>query len=88
MPTVDDLSETAQIAHRAFLDMSQSKAAHFDFLVALEAKYKLGGAPGDDENRELARLLALHDKNVQAFKAAMSAVTDSDEKQILFQLFS
>lgn len=88
MPAIDDLSESAKTAHRAFLDMSQSKTAHFDFLVALETKYKLGGAPGVDENRELARLLSVHDKNVQAFKAALAVVTDSEEKRLLLQLFS
>jgi len=88
MPAIDDLSESAKTAHRAFLDMSQSKTAHFDFLVALETKYKLGGAPSDEENRALARLLDQHDKNVRAFKAALSAVTDSDEKQRLLKRFS
>jgi len=88
MPSVDDLSEDAKIAYQAFLDMSNSKAAHFDCLVAIENKYKSGGAPGIAENQELERLLAYHDKNVQAFKAAMAAVTDSDEKQALYQLFS
>jgi len=88
MPSVDDLSEDAKIAYQAFLDMSNSKAAHFTCLVAIENKYKLGGAPGIAENLELERLLAHHDKNVQAFKAAMTAVTDSDEKQALYQLFS
>ncbi len=88
MPTIDDLSKSAQIAYRAFLDMGESKAAHFNYLVELEEKYKLGGTPGVVENRQLAELLTRHDKNVQAFKTAMSAVTDSEEKQILFQLFS
>ncbi|WP_260292443.1 hypothetical protein [Sedimenticola hydrogenitrophicus] len=88
MPSVDELSEAAKIAYRAFLDMSNSKIAHFDYLVAIETKYKLGGAPSVSENLELERLLANHDKNVQAFTTAMAAVTDSDEKQTLFQLFS
>jgi hypothetical protein len=88
MPSVDELSEEANIAYRAFLDMSNSKIAHFDYLVAIETKYKLGGAPSVSENLELERLLANHDKNVQAFTTAMAAVTDSDERQTLFQLFS
>lgn len=88
MSALDDLSEPARLAHRAFRDMSQSKTAHFDCLVDLENKYKLGGAPSDAEKRLLAGLLEQHDKNVQAFKAALSAVTDRDEKQILFKLFS
>jgi hypothetical protein len=36
----------------------------------------------------MERLLANHDKNVLAFKTAMAAVTDSDEKQILIELMS
>lgn len=88
MSSVDNLSEEAKIAYRAFLDMVHSKAAHFDYLVAIENRYKLGGAPSISENQELEHLLTSHDKNVQAFKTAMSGVTDSDEKQTLFQLFS
>lgn len=88
MSSIDDLSEDAKIAYRAFLDMSDSKVAHFDYLVAIETKYKLGGAPSASENSELERLLANHDKNVRAFKAAMAAVTDCDEKQALVKLFS
>lgn len=88
MPSVDELSEEAKIAYQAFLDMSKSKSAHFDYLVALETKYQLGGAPSTSEKLELEQLLANHDRNVQAFKAAMAAVTDTNEKQTLFQLFS
>jgi hypothetical protein len=33
-------------------------------------------------------LLANHDKNVLAFKTAMAAVTDRDEKKTLVQLMS
>jgi len=36
----------------------------------------------------LEKLLANHDKNVLAFKTAMDAVTDSDEKITLIQLIS
>ncbi len=88
MQSIDALSETGKIAYQAFLDMSKSKAAHFDYLVAIEEKYKTGGAPSTDENSELERLLAHHDKNVLAFRTAMDAVTDGDERETLFQLFS
>ena len=88
MQSVDDLSAEAKIAYQAFLDMSNSKTAHFNCLEAIETKYKSGGVPSISENRELERLLANHDKNVLAFKTAMAAVTDSDEKQTLFQLMS
>lgn len=89
MPSVDDLTtEEARQAYQAFVDMKRSKAAHFNYLVAIEEKYKPGGAASAAENRELERLLVFHDKNVQAFKAAMSAVTDSGQLQILLRLFS
>lgn len=88
MQSVDDLSEAAKLAFQAFLDMSNSKAAHFSCLEAIEARYKSGGVPGIAENLELEKLLSMHDKNVLAFKTAMLAVTDDDEKQTLIQLIS
>ena len=88
MQSIDGLSKEAKIAYQAFLDMSDSKAAHFNCLQAIENKYKSGGVPGIAENLELEKLLASHDKNVMAFKTAMAAVTDSDEKNILVQLMS
>ena len=88
MQSVDGLSEEAKIAYQAFLDMSNSKTAHFDCLEAIQAKYESGGAPSIVENLELENLLANHDKNVLAFKTAMAAVTDSDEKKTLVQLMS
>ena len=87
MNTVDDLSETAQIAYRAFLDMRDSKSAHFSHLEAIENKYQSGGAPSVAENLQLEKLLAEHDKNVQAFQAAMAAVK-KEEQKILVQLMS
>ncbi len=68
--------------------MSDSKAAHFSCLAAIEAKYESGGAPSLAENLELEKLLASHDQNVLAFKTAMAAVTDSDELNTLIQLMS
>jgi len=88
MQSVDDLSEKAKIAYQAFLDMSNSKAAHFGCLEEIETKYESGGVPSIAENLELEKLLANHDKNVLAFKTAMDAVTNSDEKIILLQLIS
>ena len=88
MQSVDGLSEEAKIAYRAFLDMSNSKAAHFNCLEAIETIYESGGVPRIAENLELKNLLANHDKNVLAFKTAMAAVTDSDEKKALVQLMS
>ena len=88
MQSVDNLSVAAKIAYQAFLDMSNSKTAHFYRLEAIEAKYKSGGVPSIAENLELERLLANHDKNVLAFKTALTAVTDSDEKQTLIELMS
>ena len=88
MPSVDGLSEEAKIAYQAFLDMSNSKAAHFSCLEAIESVYESGGVPSITENLELEKLLANHDKNVLAFKTAMDAVTDRDEKKTLIQLIS
>ncbi|MCZ6669279.1 MAG: hypothetical protein O6932_11500 [Gammaproteobacteria bacterium] len=88
MQSVDGLSEQAKIAYQAFLDMSNSKTAHFNCLEAIETIYESGGVPGVAENLELEKLLANHDKNVLAFTTAMAAVTDSDEKMALVQLMS
>ena len=88
MPSIDGLSEEAKIAYQAFLDMSNSKAAHFNCLEAIETIYESGGVPSIAENLELEKLLANHDKNVLAFTTAMAAVTDSDEKKSLIQLIS
>ncbi len=88
MQSVDGLSEEAKIAYQAFLDMSNSKAAHFNCLEAIETKYESGGVPSLAENLELKKLLASHDKNVLAFKTAMDALTDSEEKITLIQLIS
>lgn len=88
MQSVDDLSEAAKIAYQAFRDMSDSKTAHFNRLQAIDALYESGGVPSIEENRELEKLLANHDKNVLAFRTALLAVTDSDEKLTLIQLMS
>ena len=88
MQIPDGLSEQAKIAYQAFLDMKQSKAAHFNCLEAIDSKYEAGGAPSIAENLELEKLLATHDKNVLAFKTAMAAVTDDAERQALLDLMS
>ena len=85
MKTTDNLSDEAKIAYQAFLDMSHSKSAHFNCLTTLQSKYESGGAPSDAEKQELEKLLADHDKNVMAFKTAMTAVTDMNEQQILVE---
>ena len=88
MQSIDGLSEEAKIAYQAFLDMGNSKAAHFNCLEAIETIYESGGVPSIAENLELKKLLAYHDKNVLAFKTAMDAVTNSDEKKTVIQLIS
>ena len=88
MKSLDSLSEEAKIAYQSFRDMSNSKSAHFYCLEAIETIYESGGVPSLAENLELKKLLANHDKNVLAFKTAMAAVTDSDEKITLIQLMS
>ena len=88
MPSTDELSEAAKIAYQAFVDMSNSKVAHFDRLAEIDAMYETGGAPSLAESLELEKLLAHHDKNVLAFKTAFVAITDDAEKQQLLQLMS
>lgn len=88
MPSVEGLSDAAKIAYRAFLDMSDSKAAHFKCLQAIESIYESGGVPSLAEKLELEKLLANHDKNVLAFKTALAAVTDGSERDTLVQLMS
>ena len=88
MQSVDGLSEEAKVAYQAFVDMSDSKTAHFNCLETIDSLYESGGVPSIAENLELKKLLANHDKNVLAFKTAMTAVTDSDEKKSLIQLMS
>ena len=88
MQVADDLSDEAQVAYRAFVDMTASKAAHFNCLQAIEAVYESGGAPSLTENLELEKLLASHDRNVVAFQTAMAAVKDGDELKKLIQLMS
>ncbi|MFT5113258.1 MAG: hypothetical protein ACI8P9_002586 [Parasphingorhabdus sp.] len=88
MQSIDNLSEATKNAYQAFLDMSQSKTAHFGRLEELEVKYESGGNPSITENLELEKLLAEHDRNVHAFKSAFTAVVGSKEKEILYQLMS
>lgn len=88
MQIPNDLSEEAKIVYQAFLDMKESKAAHFAYLQSIDRKYESGGAPSAAENQELEHLLSIHDKNVLAFTTAMAGVTDEEEKTRLVQLLS
>ena len=88
MQSLDECSEEVKIAYQAFLDMNDSKTAHFNRLEAIENTYESGGVPGITEKLELEKLLANHDQNVLAFKTAMDAVTDDEEKKALIQLMS
>lgn len=88
MSKSDHLGEQAQIAYRAYLDMSDSGQAHLSQLESLKNKYQAGGAPSAGESAELGALLAAHDRNVIAFKTAMAAVTDEADMQALLELMS
>jgi len=88
MQSIDDLSDESKMAYQAFLDMSNSKTAHFTCLEAHQAIYEFGEMPGIADKLELEKLLSYHDKNVLAFNTAMAGVTDSKEKQILIQLLT
>lgn len=86
MKSIDDFSDEAKIAYQAFVDMSNSKAAHFSCLEVQTEIYESGGVPSLAEKLEIEKLLAHHDKNVLAFRSAMVAVTDDDEKLAVIQL--
>jgi succinate dehydrogenase flavin-adding protein (antitoxin of CptAB toxin-antitoxin module) len=88
MKSVDELSQAAQIAYRAFIDMSDSKTAHFTLLESIDVARKAGEPPSIAESRELEKLLAAHDRNVLAYRTAMAEVTDEDEMQALVRLMS
>jgi hypothetical protein len=64
MKTIDNSSAEAKLAYQAFLDMSNSKAAHYNCLTTIDSKYESGGVPSSSEKLELEKLLADHDKNV------------------------
>ncbi len=82
------LSDTAKIAHRAFVDMRQSKQLYFELLQTLDQKYKTGGAASIAENLQLEQLLKSHDENVTAFNHAMQAVNDKADREALIRLMS
>ena len=84
----EDLGESGRVAWQAFLDMRRSKDEHFGYLEALEARYQSGGAPGIAEKLELEKRLAEHDRNVLAFKTAMSRIDDARERELLLRLMS
>lgn len=88
MKSIDELSEAAQIAYRAFVDMSDSKAAHFALLKSIDDARQAGEPPGLAENLELEKRLAVHDRNVLAFRTAMAEVTDEEEMKTLVDLMS
>ena len=88
MHSIDELSEAAKLAYQSFLDMRKSKTAHFTCLEAHEAIYESGGMPSAADKIQIEKLLSDHDKNVLAFKTAMAAVTDSEERLHLIQLLS
>ncbi len=85
---VQELSEQARIAFRAYQDMNQSKTIYFQLLQDLDSKYKSGGAPSISENLQLEKLLKEHDNNVAAFSIAMSAVEDTNDRTQLIKLMS
>ena len=88
MESPDNLSEAAQIAYQAFVDMRRSKNAHFTLLQAIDSARESGEVPSLAESLELDKRLAEHDRNVLAFKTAMAAVSDEEEMQALVKLMS
>ena len=82
------LTAEASVAYHAFQEMRKSKQSYFEFLQNIEAKYKSGGEASSEETDDLAKRLAIHDKNVAAFNDAMNAVEDFDAKNDLIKLMS
>ncbi|MEX2517458.1 MAG: hypothetical protein WD572_11235 [Gammaproteobacteria bacterium] len=69
----NELPGAAQPAYEAYLAMSASKDAYFNFMVELDQKYKQGGEASIAENLKLEQLLKAHDEKVTAFNEAMQA---------------
>jgi len=86
--TIDELTEEAKIAYQAFQEMGKSKHSYFTFLQEIDVKYKSGGAASIAENLQLEKLLGVHDKNVIAFNAAMTAVEGVDARNALIKMMS
>lgn len=69
----NELPDAARPAYEAYLAMSASKDAYFNFMVELDQKYKQGGEASIAENLKLEQLLKAHDEKVTAFNEAMQA---------------
>ena len=75
-----ELSAEAQLALEEFQAMRESKMAYFEYLQAIEEKYKDGGKASDAEEKELGDLLLAHDKQVTAFNQAMEKIEDANDR--------
>ena len=80
-PTIEhprDLPESAAAAWLAYVNMQDSKTAHFEYLESLESKYAHGGRRTLAEEAHLAGLLETHHDCVQTFSVATKTLASSD----------
>ena len=73
-----EIPAAAQEAWLCYVAMTDSKAAHFEYLESLEVKYQHGGTRTLAETARLENLLADHNECVQAFVAAQKSLAMSD----------
>lgn len=79
-PEFRDLPEQARPAYEAYLAMSETKQAYFNYMLELDQKQKSGGEISLAENLKLEQLLKDHDEKVTAFNEAMQVMKDMDEE--------
>lgn len=72
------LPPAARAAWIAYQAMGITKERHFEYLQHLELKYQKYGRPSPGEEARLAELLAQHDLQVSAFRAALQELKTSD----------
>jgi hypothetical protein len=87
MPEASDkeLPPIAHAAWEAYLRMSATKNAYFEFMQSLDQKYDKGDTPTEEENQELAVMLQAHSETVAEFNEAMRAVEDPDDRMLLLK---
>ena len=75
---IAEIPPAATEAWQCYVAMTDSKAAHFEYLESLEVKYQHGGARTLAETARLENLLAEHNDCVQAFVAAQRSLATRD----------
>lgn len=81
--TDKELPTIAQAAWEAYLRMSETKNAYYEFMQSLDRKYDKGETPSEEENQQLEVMLKAHGVTVAKFNEAMRAVVDPDDRMLL-----